>query len=101
MLKQPARLVSLALLMFAASAAPLTAKAAGTQFDGPSPYPPVPPAVAAKAAGTQFDGPSPYPPVPPAVTAKAAGTQFDGPSPYPPVPPASCMLAPCQMGIVG
>jgi hypothetical protein len=57
MLKQPACLVSLALLMFAANAAPLTAK--------------------------------------------AAGTQFDGPSPYPPVPPASCMLAPCQMGIVG
>jgi len=65
MLKQPARLVSLALLMFAASAAPLTAKAAGTQFDGPGPYPPVPPAVTTKAAGTQFDGPGPYPPVPP------------------------------------
>jgi hypothetical protein len=82
MLKQPARFVSLALLMFAASAAPLTARA--TQFDGPNPYPPVPPALT--AAGTQFDGPNPYPPVPPALI--AAGTQFDGPNPYPPVPPA-------------
>jgi hypothetical protein len=41
MLKQTARFVSLALLMFAASATPLTAS---SQFDGPTPYPPVPPA---------------------------------------------------------
>lgn len=44
MLKQTARFVSLALLMFAASATPLTANSTSIQFDGPTPYPPVPPA---------------------------------------------------------
>jgi len=63
MLKQPARLVSLALLMFAASASPLTATATSLQFDNPIPYPPMPPALTAKA--TQFDNPIPYPPMPP------------------------------------
>jgi hypothetical protein len=43
MFKQTARFVSLALLMFAASATPLTAKASSSQFDCPCPYPPQPP----------------------------------------------------------
>jgi hypothetical protein len=43
MLKQTARFASFALLMLAASAAPLTGKATSTQFDGPNPYPPNPP----------------------------------------------------------
>ena len=64
MLKQTARFACLALLMFAASATPLTAKSTSSQFDGPNPYPPLPPALTAKA--TQFDGPNPYPPLPPA-----------------------------------
>jgi hypothetical protein len=85
MLKQTARFACLALLMFAASATPLMAKTASLQFDGPNPYPPLPPPPTANP--TQFDGPNPYPPLPPALTAKA--TQFDGPNPYPPLPPAS------------
>jgi hypothetical protein len=44
MLKQTVRFACLALLLFAASAPPKTANATSTQFDGPSPYPPVPPA---------------------------------------------------------
>lgn len=45
MLKQTARFACLALLLFAASATPLTAKVpTSSQFDGPSPYPPIPPA---------------------------------------------------------
>jgi hypothetical protein len=71
MLKQATRFVSLALLMFAASATPLTANSASMQFDGPTPYPPVPP----------------------------AGSQFDGPTPYLPVPPANCLPAPCLVGV--
>ena len=43
MLKQTVRFASLAFLMFAASATPQTANVTGTQFDGPEPYPPVPP----------------------------------------------------------
>ena len=43
MLKHTARFACLALLMFAASATPLTANATSSQFDGPNPYPPVPP----------------------------------------------------------
>jgi hypothetical protein len=43
MLKQTARFASLALLMFAASASPLTLNTTSIQFDGPTPYPPVPP----------------------------------------------------------
>jgi hypothetical protein len=43
MLKQTARLACLALLMFAASATPLTLNVASIQFDGPDPYPPMPP----------------------------------------------------------
>lgn len=43
MLKQAARFASLALLLFAASASPLTANVTSIQFDGPNPYPPVPP----------------------------------------------------------
>jgi hypothetical protein len=79
MFKQTARFAALALLMFAASATPLTAKAASSQ---------------------QFDRPTPYPPVPPALTAQATGSQFDGPNPYPPVPPSSCLPAPCPVGVV-
>jgi hypothetical protein len=45
MLKQTVRFACLALLLFAASATPLTANGtARHQFDGPTPYPPVPPA---------------------------------------------------------
>lgn len=44
MFKHTARFAALALLMFAASATPLTANATSIQFDGPDPYPPVPPA---------------------------------------------------------
>lgn len=44
MFKHTARFAALALLMFAASATPLTANATSIQFDGPEPYPPVPPA---------------------------------------------------------
>jgi hypothetical protein len=61
MLKHTARFACLALLLFAASATPLTANATSSQFDGPTPYPPIPP-----VASSQFDGPTPYPPVPPA-----------------------------------
>jgi hypothetical protein len=43
MLKPTIRFACLALLMFAASASPLTSNAT-SQFDGPNPYPPVPPA---------------------------------------------------------
>ena len=43
MLKQTARFACLALLMFAASATPLTAHTASIQFDGPDPYPLPPP----------------------------------------------------------
>lgn len=43
MLKQTVRFASLALLMFAASATPSTLTATSLQFDGPNPYPPVPP----------------------------------------------------------
>ena len=39
MLKQTARFACLALLMFAASAHPQTAKATSTQFECPCPYP--------------------------------------------------------------
>lgn len=39
MSKQTARFAALALLMFAASATSLTAKATSIQFDGPTPYP--------------------------------------------------------------
>lgn len=77
MLKQTARFACLALLMFAASASPLTAN----------------------ATSIQFDGPNPYPPVPPALTANATSIQFDGPTPYPPVPPSSCLPAPCPVGV--
>jgi hypothetical protein len=72
MLKHTARFACLALLLFAASANPLTANAISSQFDGPTPYPPVPPTT--------------------------ISSQFDGPNPYPPVPPASCMPAPCPVG---
>lgn len=44
MLKQTVRFACLALIMFAASALPLPANATSSQFDGPEPYPPVPPA---------------------------------------------------------
>jgi hypothetical protein len=47
MLKHTARFACLALLMFAASATPLTANASSSQFDGPEPYPPIPPATCA------------------------------------------------------
>jgi len=43
MLKQAARFAFLALLMFAASATPSTTTISSLQFDGPGPYPPVPP----------------------------------------------------------
>jgi hypothetical protein len=74
MLKQTARFAALALFMFAASANPLTAK-----------------------ASLQFDGPSPYSSVAPALT--ATSVQFDNPIPYPPMPP-SCLPAPCPVGVV-
>jgi hypothetical protein len=77
MLKQTARFVSLALFMFAASATPLTLNAGSIRFDGPDPYPPMPPALAVNAASIQFDGPEPYPPMPP-----------------------SCLPAPCPVGAV-
>ncbi len=54
MLKQTVRFAALALLMFAASATPLTANATSTQFDGPSPYPPVPPASCVPSAPCQW-----------------------------------------------
>ena len=44
MLKQTARFAAFALIVFAASATPLTAIATSRQFEGPDPYPPVPPA---------------------------------------------------------
>lgn len=43
MLKQTARFACLALLLFAASAPLKIANATSMQFDGPTPYPPVPP----------------------------------------------------------
>ena len=43
MLKHTARFAAFALLMFAASATPITANAGSSHFDTPSPYPPVPP----------------------------------------------------------
>jgi len=63
MLRQTARFVSLALLMFAASATPLTAKV--VQQDGPLPQPPDPPLTAHEIRVTQQDGPLPQPPDPP------------------------------------
>jgi hypothetical protein len=56
MLKHTARFAAFALLMFAASATPITANAGSSQFHSPI----LPPAI-----GSQFDGPNPYPPVPP------------------------------------
>lgn len=82
MSKQSARLAALALLMFAASASPLTPNATSTQLDGPNPYSPVPPASATPS------------------TANVTSIQFDGPEPYPPVPPRpSCMPAPCPLAL--
>ena len=43
MLKHTARFAAFAILMFAASATPFTVNAGSSQFDSPSPYPPVPP----------------------------------------------------------
>jgi hypothetical protein len=43
MLKHTARFAAFAILMFAASATPITANAGSSQFDTPNPYPPVPP----------------------------------------------------------
>ena len=69
MLKQTARFATLALLMFAASASPLTAKAA--QQDSPLPQPdPLPPAPHVMSTldlnATQQDTPLPQPdPLPP------------------------------------
>jgi hypothetical protein len=52
MLKQTVRFACLALLLFAASAAPLIANATianatSSRFDGPDPYPPMPPTTCA------------------------------------------------------
>ncbi|HEY4676208.1 MAG TPA: hypothetical protein VIJ01_03555 [Candidatus Angelobacter sp.] len=73
MLKQTARFACLALLMFAASATPLTANA--TQFDTPLPMPPMPPsmtqaisAIPPTVTAAQFDTPLPMPPMPPSMT---------------------------------
>ena len=75
MLKHTARFACLALLMFAASATPLTANASSSQFDGPNPYSP---------------------------GSAATSSQFDGPDPYPPMPPTTCapLPLPCRLGAV-
>ena len=52
MLKQTVRFACLALLMFAASATPQTAKAASSQIDCPCPYPPQPPMLVLSATLT-------------------------------------------------
>jgi hypothetical protein len=93
MLKQTVRFACLALFMFAASATPLTAKAAqqDTPLPQPDPLPPIPHMI--NASDTPLPQPDPLPPVTRVISALVNVPRLDSPLPQPdPLPPITQVI---------